>query len=125
VESVADRHSSAAAANFFALPGSRFCHTRKVMEVQLTPEQEAQLAQIATKAGTDPERLAKDAVLRLLAGDAGFRPVSPGGVVAQMRAIRARVKPDPEGWTTRDYINYGRPSAPRISPVPRGRGDFL
>jgi hypothetical protein len=28
----------------------------KAMEVHLTPEQEAQLAQIATKAGTDAER---------------------------------------------------------------------
>ena len=36
------------------------------MEVHFTPEQEAQLAQIATKAGTDAERLVKDAVLRLL-----------------------------------------------------------
>jgi len=25
-----------------------------------------------------------------------------------MRALRARVKPDPEGWTTRDYVNCGR-----------------
>ena len=91
-----------------ALPRSRFSRILKVMEVQLTPEQEAQLAQIATKAGTDAERLAKDAVLRLLEGDAGFRPVSPGRVVTEMRALRARVKPDPEGWTTRDYVNYGR-----------------
>ena len=37
-----------------------------------------------------------------------FRPVSSGSVVAEMRALRARVKPDPEGWTTRDYVNYGR-----------------
>ena len=29
-------------------------------------------------------------------------------VVEGMRELRARVKPDPEGWTTRDYINYGR-----------------
>jgi hypothetical protein len=36
------------------------------MEVHFTPEQEAQLAQIATKAGTDPAHLVKDAVLRLL-----------------------------------------------------------
>ena len=36
------------------------------MELHFTPEQEAQLAQIATKAGTDPEHLVKDAVLRLL-----------------------------------------------------------
>lgn len=29
-------------------------------------------------------------------------------VVERMRELRAHVKPDPEGWTTRDYINYGR-----------------
>jgi len=52
--------------------------------------------------------LVKDAALRLLDGDAGFRAVPPGSVVAEMRALRARVKPDPEGWTTRDYVNYGR-----------------
>jgi hypothetical protein len=40
------------------------------MEVHFTPEQEAQLAQIATKAGTAPERLVKDTVLRLLEGEA-------------------------------------------------------
>ncbi len=84
------------------------CLILRVMEVQPTIEQEAQLAQIATKAGTNAERLAKDAVLRLLEGDAAVRPVSPGSVVAEMRALRARVKPDPEGWTARDYVNYGR-----------------
>jgi hypothetical protein len=78
------------------------------MEVHFTPEQEAQLAQIASNTGTDAERLVKDAVLRLLGGDAGFRAVPPGSVVAEMRALRARVKPDPEGWTTRDYVHYGR-----------------
>jgi hypothetical protein len=77
------------------------------MEVDLTPEQQAQLAQIATNAGTDPERLVKDAVLRLLEETAEFRAVPPGNVVAEMRALRARVKPDPEGWTTRDYVRYG------------------
>jgi hypothetical protein len=39
------------------------------MEVHFTPEQEAQLAQIAASAGTDIEHLVKDAVLRLLAGN--------------------------------------------------------
>src|SRR5208282_1540638 len=33
------------------------------MEVHFTSEQEAQLAQLATKAGTDAEHLVKDAVL--------------------------------------------------------------
>ena len=36
------------------------------MEVHFTPEQEAQLIQLATEAGTDAERLVKDIVLRLL-----------------------------------------------------------
>jgi hypothetical protein len=44
------------------------------MEVHFTPEQEAQLAQIATNAGTDAERLVKDAALRLL--DKDLRPVA-------------------------------------------------
>ena len=43
------------------------------MEVHFTPEQEAQLSQLATSAGTDPERLVKDAALRLLEEDARFR----------------------------------------------------
>jgi hypothetical protein len=36
------------------------------MEVHFTPEQETQLAQIASKAGTDAEHLVRDAALRLL-----------------------------------------------------------
>jgi hypothetical protein len=78
------------------------------MEVHLTPEQEAQLTQLASKVGTDPERLVKDTVLRLIEGNSGIRAVPPGSIVAEMRALRARVKPDQEGWTTRDYILYGR-----------------
>lgn len=78
------------------------------MEVHFTPEQEARLAQIATSAGTDAEGLVKDAVLRLLEQTAGYDAVPYGSALAQMRALRARLKPDPEGWTTRDYVNYGR-----------------
>jgi predicted transcriptional regulator len=43
------------------------------MEIDFTPEQEAQLSQIASNAGTDAERLVKDAALRLLEEDARFR----------------------------------------------------
>jgi predicted transcriptional regulator len=43
------------------------------MEVHFTPEQEAQLAQIARTTGTDAERLVKEAALRLLQEDARFR----------------------------------------------------
>jgi hypothetical protein len=48
------------------------------MEVHFTPEQEAQLAQIAAKAGTDPEHLVKDAVLRLLGDEIYARKPAAG-----------------------------------------------
>jgi predicted transcriptional regulator len=50
------------------------------MKVPFTPEQEAQLSQIASKAGTDAERLVKEAVLRLLQEDARFRAAVREGV---------------------------------------------
>jgi predicted transcriptional regulator len=50
------------------------------MEVHFTPEQEAQLSQIASHAGTDTERLVKDAVLRLLEQDARFRAAVREGI---------------------------------------------
>ena len=43
------------------------------MEVHFTPEQESQLSEIASQAGTNVERLVKDAALRLLDRDARFR----------------------------------------------------
>jgi predicted transcriptional regulator len=52
----------------------------KAMEVHFTPEQEAQLAQIASKEGTVAERLVKDAALRLLEEDARFRAAVREGV---------------------------------------------
>jgi predicted transcriptional regulator len=52
----------------------------KSMEVHFTPEQEAQLAQIATNEGTEPERLVKEAALRLLQKDARFRAAVREGV---------------------------------------------
>jgi hypothetical protein len=78
------------------------------MEVHLTPEQEIQLTQAASKAGTDAERLVKEMVLRLIESNSCVQAAPAGSVVAEMRALRDRVKPDPEGWTTRDYVQYGR-----------------
>jgi hypothetical protein len=42
------------------------------MEVRITPEQEAQLAEIAITAGIDAEHLVKEAALGLLAGNGGI-----------------------------------------------------
>lgn len=50
------------------------------MEVHFTPEQEAQLAQIAANAGIGPEALVKDAAIRLLEEDARFRAVVREGL---------------------------------------------
>jgi predicted transcriptional regulator len=50
------------------------------MEVHFTPEQEAQLAHLATRAGTDLEQLIKDAALRLLQEDAHFRAAAREGI---------------------------------------------
>jgi predicted transcriptional regulator len=43
------------------------------MVVYFTPEQEAQLAEVAAAAGTDPEVLVKNGALRLVVEDARFR----------------------------------------------------
>ncbi len=65
--------------------------------------------QVASHAGTNAERLLRDTVLRLIESDTGGVPGGPhGSAVAEMRALRARVKPDPEGWTARDYVLFGR-----------------
>ena len=56
------------------------------MEVHFTPQQEAQLAQIASSAGTDAEGLVKDAALRLLQEDARFRAAVREGIVQADRA---------------------------------------
>jgi predicted transcriptional regulator len=50
------------------------------MEVHFTPEQEAELARIASTSGTDTERLVKEAALRLLEEDARFRAAVLEGV---------------------------------------------
>ena len=55
------------------------------MEVRFTTEQEAQLAQIASRSGTDPERLVKDAALRLLEEEARFRDAVREGIAQANR----------------------------------------
>jgi predicted transcriptional regulator len=52
------------------------------MEVHFTPEQEAQLTQMATKAGTDPERLVKDVLSRYLDDEARFLEAVERGIAA-------------------------------------------
>ncbi len=58
------------------------------MEVKFTPEQEEQLAQIATKSGTNPELLVKDAVLRLLEDENHFHGRAPELQVLHLGAMK-------------------------------------
>ncbi len=55
------------------------------MEVHFTPEQEAQLSQMATKAGTNPERLVKDILVRYLDDEAQFVTAVEKGIAAAER----------------------------------------
>ncbi|HWF48163.1 MAG TPA: hypothetical protein VG168_14235 [Bryobacteraceae bacterium] len=55
------------------------------MNVQFTPEQEAQLEQIADKAGTIPERLVTNVVARYLDEEARFLAAVEKGIAAAER----------------------------------------
>jgi len=55
------------------------------MEVHFTPEQEAQLSQIANHNGTAPEQLVKDAVNRMLENQARFIAGVQNGIAAADR----------------------------------------
>jgi predicted transcriptional regulator len=55
------------------------------MEVHFTPERQAQLAQIASKAGTVPERLVKNVVARYLGEEAHFLAAVEKGIAAAER----------------------------------------
>jgi predicted transcriptional regulator len=55
------------------------------MEVHFTPEQQARLAQLATQAGTDAERVVTDVVARYLEGEARFVAAVEKGIAAAER----------------------------------------
>ena len=59
------------------------------MEVHFSPEQEAQIAQLATKAGTNAEHLVKDAVLRLLEEETHFPPAAPELPILHLGAMKS------------------------------------
>ncbi|MGA2741583.1 MAG: CopG family transcriptional regulator [Bryobacteraceae bacterium] len=55
------------------------------MEVHFTPEQEAQLSQIANHNGTPPEQLVREAVTRMLENQARFIAGVQKGIAAAER----------------------------------------
>lgn len=60
------------------------------MEVHVTPEPEAQLAQIANTAGNDPERLLKEAARFRTAVREGIAQADPGEFIEEKEM---------DGWT--------------------------
>jgi hypothetical protein len=74
-------------ASFPVLPDCQFSRILKGMEVHFTTEQETQLAQLATKAGTDAEQLVKNTILRLIEDETSFRRPAPELPVWDLGAI--------------------------------------
>jgi len=64
---------------------SQAFRTVKDMEVHFTPEQQAQLAQLASKSGTVPERLVTTVVARYLDEEARFLAAVEKGIAAAER----------------------------------------
>ena len=81
------------------------------MEVHFTPEQEAQLSQIASHAGKDTERLVKDAALRLLEQDARFRAAVREGITqADREEFIEALTEEITGHNRRQYRQIFRPT---------------
>jgi hypothetical protein len=57
------------------------------IQIHFTPEQEAQLAQLAAKSGTDAEHLVKDAALRLLEDETRLHVAAPELLVLHLGAM--------------------------------------
>jgi hypothetical protein len=69
--------------------------------IELPDEQAAALKARAAAAGLDLESwLARLAVSEQKTA----ATQSSRSVLEEMNALRARIRPDPEGWTTRDYV---------------------
>jgi len=69
------------------------------LTIELPSDTEAALEARAKQAGLPIERYALQLLQRNLSAEVAAR---------RMIEIRESVKPDPEGWTSRDYVDHGR-----------------
>ena len=74
--------------------------------IELSDEQAATLQAKAAKQGLTIEGW----IQRLTAEqpEEASTPRTVQEAIARIRELQQHVKPDPEGWTVRDYIDYGR-----------------
>lgn len=75
-----------------------------MLTIELSDQQAAALEEKAARQGLTIQEL----IHKLVELETPTLTPQHGNVVEEMRKLRASVKPDPEGWTTRDYVNYGR-----------------
>lgn len=83
------------------------------LTIDLPDRQAAVLQAKAAEQGVTPANFARHVLERVLGDENGSAvPHDVQGrakaAVARIRELQEHVKPDPEGWTARDYINYGR-----------------
>ena len=81
--------------------------------IRISEKSAALLAQQAAAQGKSLEAWIEELALeKARSGPVIQKPPHPGtthrSLVDRMRAFRSHVRPDPEGWTVRDYVQFGR-----------------
>jgi hypothetical protein len=80
--------------------------------IKISEKSAALLAQQAAAHGKTLEAWVEELAVEAQTGITQHKPfkteTAGRSLVDQMRSLRSRVKPDPEGWTVADYINFGR-----------------
>jgi hypothetical protein len=78
--------------------------------IQISDESAALLRQQASANGLTVEEWVKTLVLEKAQPDDSFPARHKlQAAVSRILELQKLVKPDPDGWTIRDYINHGRP----------------
>jgi hypothetical protein len=81
--------------------------------IQISEKSAELLAQQAAEHGITVEAWIEElAAEKARTATSGVLPTKGGhlgrSLIEQMRELRSHVKPDPQGWTVRDYVDYGR-----------------
>jgi hypothetical protein len=78
------------------------------VEIDIPDKQAAALTAKAAEQGLTLESWFQKVAEEETAGAGVQAQPKHASVVEEMRKLRASLESDPEGWTTRDYVNYGR-----------------
>ena len=80
------------------------------LTIQLSEESAARLKRQAAARGLSLEAWVQELALeKARAEEREVNRRKAQAAAARILEIQKRVKPDPEGWTIRDYIDHGRP----------------